>query len=85
MVVLNEGVIYLFIPVSVPDCNKFVVKESAYQLMVIPVKAVAEIVDVSVPHFVAFTTVATAAGKAFIAAVTVVLVEETQVPLFDSA
>ena len=85
MVTLNEGVINLFTPVTVPDCNKFVAKESEYQSMVIPVNAVAEIVDVSVPHFVAFTTVATAAGKVFTVAVTAVLVEETQVPLLASA
>ena len=85
MVVLNEGVINLFIPVTVPDCNKLVAKESEYQLMVIPVNAVAEMVEVSVPHFVAFTTVATAVGKAFKVAVTAVLVEETQVPLLASA
>ena len=85
MVTLNEGVINLFTPVTVPDCNKFVAKESEYQLMVIPVSAVAEIVDVSVPHFVALAVVTTAAGKAFIVAVTAVLVDETQVPLFASA
>ncbi len=75
----------LFTPVTVPDCNKFVAKESAYQLMVIPVNAVAEIVEVSVPHFEAFTNVATVAGSAFTVAVTAVLVDETQVPLFASA
>jgi len=85
VVVLNEGVTYLFTPVTVPDCNKLVAKESEYQLMVIPVNAVAEMVEVSVPHFVAFTTVATAVGKAFKVAVTAVLVEETQVPLLASA
>jgi len=85
VVVLNEGVIYLFIPVTVPDCNKLVAKESEYQSMVMLVNAVAEIVEVSVPHFVAFTRVATTAGKAFTVAVTAVLVEETQVPLFASA
>jgi hypothetical protein len=85
VVTLNEGVINLFTPVTVPDCNKFVAKESEYQLMVIPVSAVAEIVDVSVPHFVALAVVTTAAGKAFIVAVTAVLVDETQVPLFASA
>ena len=53
--------------------------------MVIPVKAVAEMVDVSVPHFVASTTVVTTAGKAFTVAVTAVLVDETQIPLFASA
>ena len=85
MVEDNEGVINLFTPVTVPDCNKLVAKESEYQLMVIPINAVAEMVEVSVPHFDAFTTVATVAGKAFTVAVTAVLVDETQIPLFASA
>ena len=53
--------------------------------MVIPVKAVAEIVEVSITHFEALTTVATVAGSAFTVAVTAVLVDETQIPLFASA
>ena len=81
----NKGVINLFKPVTVPACNKFIADESEYQLMVIPVNAVAEIVEVSVPHFVALAIVATVAGKAFTVAVTAVLVDETQIPLFASA
>ena len=75
----------LFTPVTVPDCNKVSFVESAYQLIVNPVEAVAEIVDVSVPHLVAFTTVVTAAGKAFTVAATAVLVAALQLAFLDVA
>ena len=75
----------MFTPVTVPDCNKLIFVESAYQLMANPVDAVAEIVDVSVPHFVAFTTVVTAAGNAFTVAAIAVLVDALQLAFLDVA
>jgi hypothetical protein len=53
--------------------------------MVFPVVAVAEIVEVSEPHFGAFTTVVTAAGNAFTVAATAVLVAELQLAFLDTA
>ena len=85
VVELNIGVKYLLIPVNVPACNTAKVVESEYQLIVIPVDAVALNVMVSRPHFEAFTTVVTVAGKAFMEAMTAVLVDEEQAAFFDSA
>ena len=82
---LTTGVINLFIPVVVPLCKTEFVVESAYQSIVIPVKAVALIVAVSGPHFDAFVIVATVAGKAFTVAITIVRLVEMHEPLFVAA
>ena len=85
VVELTTGVINLFTPVTVPLCKTVVVTESAYQSIVIPVNAVAEMVAVSAPHFVAFTTVATVAGNEFTTAAAAVLVADKQAPLLAAA
>jgi hypothetical protein len=85
VVVLNTGVKYLFIPVIVPACKTEEVVESEYQLIVIPVEAVALNVMVSEPHFEALVTVVTAAGNAFTVAFTAVLVADAHPVFFDSA
>ena len=82
---LTIGEMNLFIPVAVPVCIVIVVVESAYQSIVMPVKAVALIVAVSVPHLAAFVTVATVAGKAFTVAITIVRLVEMHEPLFVAA
>ena len=65
-------------PVAVPACNTVDVVESAYQLMVLPVAAVADNVAVSDPHLVAPVTVVTSAGKVLTVAVAAVRDEDTQ-------
>lgn len=85
VVELNTGVKYLLIPVIVPACKTDEVVESEYQLIVIPVEAVALKVMVSEPHFEALVTVVTVAGNAFIVANTAVLVDDAQPAFFDSA
>ena len=85
VVELNTEVKYLLIPAIVPACNTFNVKESEYQLIVIPVAAVALKVMVSEPHFEAFVRVVTVAGNAFIVANTAALVDDAQPAFFDSA
>ena len=82
---LKIGVMNLFMPVAVPLCKAIFVVESAYQSIVIPAKAVALIVAVSCPHFVAFVIVATVAGKAFTVAITIVRLVEMHEPLFVAA
>ena len=82
---LTIGVMNLFIPVAVPLCKAIFVVESAYQSIVMPAKAVALIVAVSCPHFVAFVIVATVAGKTFTVAITVVRVADSHEPLFAAA
>ena len=79
------GVMNLFMPVAVPLCKAIFVVESAYQSIVIPVKAVALIVAVSDPHLVTFETVATVAGKAFTEAIMLVRVADSHEPLFVAA
>ena len=85
VVELNTGVMYLLIPVNVPACNTVEVVESEYQLIDIPVEAVALKVMVSEPHFEAFTTVVTVAGNAFMVATTAVIVDDEQPAFFASA
>ena len=58
-----------------------VVDESANQLNVVPVGAVALNVTDDVPHDVPLTVVATAVGNALYVATTAVLVDDTQPPL----
>ena len=82
---LKIGVMNLFMPVAVPLCKAIFVVESAYQSIVIPVKAVALIVAVSIPHLVAFVTVATVAGKTFTVAITFVRFADSHEPLFAAA
>ena len=65
-------------PVAVPACNTVDVVESAYQLMVLPVAAVADNVAVSDPQRDALTTVDTFAGIAFTVAIAAVRVDDTQ-------
>jgi hypothetical protein len=64
--------------VAVPACNTVEVVESAYQLIVLPVPAVAVKVAVSAPQRDAPKTVVTLAGIAFIVAVAAVRVFEIQ-------